>query len=263
MTTSMREKTSQDMISANEIAWNYFSNKGTDKPSRELVARSMPAEEVRGSATIVIERRVLFRECLTRCLKLASDQNVISFASVEDWLKVSEGINASLIVLCTGSRARDADINRDIALLAQINNPLPTILMSDIEDADQIVDALERGARGYIPTSVSMDVAIEAMRLVRAGGVFVPASSLIASRRSAADGSNTARQTGNGMFTVRQSAVVEALRRGKANKIIAYELNMRESTVKVHVRNIMKKLKAKNRTEVAFMASNFLNGNTA
>jgi DNA-binding NarL/FixJ family response regulator len=46
--------------------------------------------------------------------------------------------------------------------------------------------------------------------------------------------------------------VLRALREGKANKIIAYELNMRESTVKVHVRNIMKRLNARNRTEVAF-----------
>jgi DNA-binding NarL/FixJ family response regulator len=56
-------------------------------------------------------------------------------------------------------------------------------------------------------------------------------------------------------FTVRQNAVLQALRQGKANKIIAYELNMRESTVKVHVRNIMRKLKARNRTEVAYLTS--------
>ena len=54
------------------------------------------------------------------------------------------------------------------------------------------------------------------------------------------------------MFTARQIEVVNALRRGKANKIIAYELNLRESTVKVHIRNIMKKMKATNRTEVAY-----------
>ena len=40
--------------------------------------------------------------------------------------------------------------------------------------------------------------------------------------------------------------------------MIAFELKMRESTVKVHVRNIMKKLNAKNRTEVAFMANELL-----
>ena len=60
------------------------------------------------------------------------------------------------------------------------------------------------------------------------------------------------------MFTRRQVAVIDALRKGKANKIIAYELNMCESTVKVHVRNIMKKLNAKNRTEVAYLASGLL-----
>ena len=45
---------------------------------------------------------------------------------------------------------------------------------------------------------------------------------------------------------------MEALQRGKANKIIAYEPKMRESTGKVHVRNIMKKLHATNRMEVAY-----------
>ena len=57
---------------------------------------------------------------------------------------------------------------------------------------------------------------------------------------------------------------MEALRRGKANKIIAYELNLRESTVKVHVRNIMKKVKATNRTEVVFKLNDlFLSGGSA
>lgn len=50
----------------------------------------------------------------------------------------------------------------------------------------------------------------------------------------------------------------EAIQRGKSNKIIAYELGMCESTVKVHVRRIMKKLKAKNRTEVAVKSTKIL-----
>ena len=53
-------------------------------------------------------------------------------------------------------------------------------------------------------------------------------------------------------LTSRQAAVAERLRRGKPNKIVAYELNMCESTVKVHIRNIMKKLQATNRTEAGF-----------
>ena len=49
-------------------------------------------------------------------------------------------------------------------------------------------------------------------------------------------------------------AVIRALQQGKSNKVIAYELNMCESTVKVHVRNLMKKMKAKNRTDLAMRA---------
>ncbi len=48
---------------------------------------------------------------------------------------------------------------------------------------------------------------------------------------------------------------------GKANKIIAYELKMRESTVKVHLRSIMRKLKATNRTEVAYITNQLVAGN--
>ena len=48
--------------------------------------------------------------------------------------------------------------------------------------------------------------------------------------------------------------VVHAIQKGKSNKIIAYDLCICESTVKVHVRNIMTKLKAKNRTDVAMRA---------
>jgi DNA-binding NarL/FixJ family response regulator len=82
---------------------------------------------------------------------------------------------------------------------------------------------------------------------------------LIASQKSQVETDNDNPKAAS-MFTTRQLAVIAALRKGKANKIIAYELNMRESTVKVHVRNIMKKLKARNRTEVAYLANTMLSG---
>ena len=54
-------------------------------------------------------------------------------------------------------------------------------------------------------------------------------------------------------FTPREIEVLHRLRQGLQNKIIAYELGISESTVKVHLRNVMKKLHASNRTQVAFM----------
>jgi len=251
----MRGNGRSETSSVHEIAWSHGS-KGLAQRSEPLAGiqtkQGLIVPDPAAGSVVIIENRALFRECFTRCMKQASGQDVISFSSVESWLEAADEISASLVILCIAGKASDVDARREISLLAQSNNRTPTIILSDVEDPDQIVAALERGARGYIPTSVSLEIAMEAMHLVRAGGVFVPASSLIAARRSN-DSAMTSASNGNGMFTARQVAVIEALRRGKANKVIAHELAMRESTVKVHVRNIMKKLKARNRTEVAFL----------
>ena len=56
------------------------------------------------------------------------------------------------------------------------------------------------------------------------------------------------------VLTGREISVVRAIQQGKSNKVIAYELNMCLSTVKVHVRNVMRKMDARNRTDVAMKA---------
>jgi DNA-binding NarL/FixJ family response regulator len=204
---------------------------------------------------VLIEPRALVRECVARCIGAVPGHFVTSFSSVESWLEVRERTQASLVVLCLPGPL--ADEQGGFEQLARAAEALPTVVMSDAEDLNSVLDAINRGARGFIPTSLPMEVVIEALRLVRAGGVFVPASSLIPALRTR-DTRTSAGGERNTIFTVRQAAVVDALRRGKANKTIAHELNMRESTVKVHVRNIMKKLSAKNRTEVALMTSRLM-----
>lgn len=207
----------------------------------------------------IINRQLLSSECLARAICGSSDLQVLSFSTLDDWLH--RQVPVSLLVLCQ-TRLTQAEAMKEIDRLADLSAQsikCPAVILSDNEDPDLIVRMLGRNIRGYIPTSLPIDIAIQAMELARAGGVYVPASSLIAAHRVQEDPS-AAIHKANGLFTARQAAVVEALRRGKANKIIAYELNMRESTVKVHVRNIMKKLHATNRTEVAYLASRLLNG---
>jgi DNA-binding NarL/FixJ family response regulator len=59
-------------------------------------------------------------------------------------------------------------------------------------------------------------------------------------------------------LTPRELSVIDLLREGKPNKLIAARLEMQESTVKVHVRSILKKLNATNRTHAAFVANRLL-----
>jgi DNA-binding NarL/FixJ family response regulator len=146
---------------------------------------------------------------------------------------------------------------QDTMALEKSGVSLPVVVMSDMDALPKVLVALKAGVRGYIPTSTPLPIAMEAMRLVSAGGTYIPAECVLAASTTAI-WQPTSHISNQNPFTTRQLQVVEALRRGKANKLIAYELNMCESTVKVHVRQIMKKLNARNRTEAAFKASQLL-----
>jgi DNA-binding NarL/FixJ family response regulator len=222
----------------------------------EQVAHSHP--DLPGQAQIIIiEKRALLSDCLVGSLR-AFGRRVLPFPDIGSWLAVAEFSPVSLVVLCLESTIARAEAHRSASLLLGCPVRHPVVILADAEEPIQIVDALEQGVRGYISTNMPLQVVIEAMQLVQLGGQFVPASSFMAAARSG-DRDGSSNTTSNGFFTVRQAAIVEALRRGKANKVIAYELNMRESTVKVHIRKIMKKLNAKNRTEVAFLANSAMN----
>jgi DNA-binding NarL/FixJ family response regulator len=134
------------------------------------------------------------------------------------------------------------------------------VVVSDADNPDAMMEALSAGVRGYVPTTnTSLQVVIEVMHLVRAGGIFAPVTLSLTQQASARPPAPT--QTPANCFTPRQAAVLEHLKRGSANKVIAHELSMSEGTVKVHVRNIMKKLRATNRTQAVTRAYNLAAGN--
>jgi DNA-binding NarL/FixJ family response regulator len=135
-----------------------------------------------------------------------------------------------------------------------------TVVLADREDVAEVNRALAHGVRGYIPTSVECGVAVAALRLISAGGTFVPPDALRATTAKPDDqpeGERQRRSDGPDL-TPRELSVIDLLREGKPNKLIGRELEMQESTVKVHVRNILKKLKARNRTHAALVANRLL-----
>lgn len=204
-------------------------------------------------AIVLIEPRTLIRDCLSKCLATSGGgESVEAFAFASDWVKAQAHRPVAPLVLLSTADRDSAEIEQEIAVLSNAEPLASIVLLSDDTDSEHVLGALDKGARGYISTSMSFDVAMKAIQLVRAGGTFIPVECLRASKTPVSLAPTRSNVEPPGPFTTRQLAVIEALRQGKANKIIAFELNMRESTVKVHVRNIMKKLQAKNRTEVAF-----------
>ncbi len=202
---------------------------------------------------VLIDRRKLERECFVRGIEAAHGAvTIAAYGSVSEW-KASDMSRPPVAVLLSigGRRVSEPAVAEEIRNLVGQADDIPVIVLAESEELSEMIAAVDNGARGYIPGSVSADVVIEAARLTSAGGVFLPASSILALRDTVVQ--KVERKTGvEEYFTSRQAAVADALRRGKANKTIAYELNMCESTVKVHIRTIMKKLRATNRTQAAY-----------
>jgi DNA-binding NarL/FixJ family response regulator len=223
--------------------------------------RSLQTAQAEKTSTIIIEHRLLVRQCLIKLIEgVVGEGCVQAFASVADWL-ASELVDLSnLLFLISTADHPESEIASDITSLGQICPNCRIVLLSDEEDLGRILWALRQGVHGYIPTSLSLDVAVEVLHLVRAGGTFVPASSILSTRTPDVgidiDIPTLAPLRIDVGLTARQTAVLDALRQGKPNKMIANELNLCESTVKIHVRNIMKKMHAKNRTEIAFRVNN-------
>ncbi|MER8423367.1 response regulator transcription factor [Mesorhizobium sp. M1403] len=238
-----------DMDSTTAGRHNYASANRSRIPSSGT--QSVHGQAGRGYL-LILDGRALDRECLASALAEHDlGMEIAAMGSIDEWrAKRGSAPPFSVILFNLGGRkVTDHGIADEIRHISSEFKSVPVVILADTEDLAHILTALECGARGYIPTSVGIDVCVEAINLAAAGGIFVPASSVLCMRHLI-DSRDT--QPLTGMFTLRQAEVAQALRRGKANKIIAYELNLRESTVKVHIRNIMKKLKATNRTEVAF-----------
>lgn len=220
--------------------------------------KARPSHKPRGLDRLdVVDARNLARECFVRTLSMSHPRLAIrGYRSAAEWIETSGQEPRPLAVLYNVGSGLPSEpaFATELGRLVAAAAPTPVIVIGETEDLQEMIAALDAGAGGYIPASIGIDVVVEATRLTAAGGMFLPVASILAVRDRIAPRAD-ARPGGDERFTARQAAVANALWRGKSNKVIAYELAMSESTVKVHIRNIMKKLQATNRTEAAFKLS--------
>lgn len=149
----------------------------------------------------------------------------------------------------------------------ELKPELPVIILSGHDDSGVMREALANGVRGYILKSCAPAVMISAVRLVLAGGVYVPPAMLgvAASSRpepmageatvAAETAAQPSLQTLQSLLTERQIDVLQLLWRGEPNKTISRQLGISEGTVKVHLAAIFRALNARNRTEAVMMTA--------
>lgn len=153
---------------------------------------------------------------------------------------------------------------------------LPVIVLSGDDHTDVMRSALDSGVLGFIPKAYSPEIMISAVRLVLAGGVYVPPMMLSALAPGVVVGAARpqpwpATQPVHGedtelaaeartlahlrnVLTERQVEVLRLLSQGKPNKLIGRSLGISEGTVKIHLAAIFRALNVRNRTEAVLAA---------
>ena len=201
---------------------------------------------------IYIDDKPLTRDSIASCLSHGlAERRILALADIAEAPAVLPDEERVAIVLINigGAGIHDAAVSH---ILDQVQGALPGVPFAFVAESDAcqaIVAALQAGARGYLPTSLPSAVVAEAVRLICAGGTYAPLRSLLAAHRAPSENPTLTAPCPSDL-SARQSQILRCLRRGLANKLIAFELGMSEGTVKVHVRKLMRKVQAQNRTQL-------------
>lgn len=141
-----------------------------------------------------------------------------------------------------------------IRRFAESHPRLPLIILSGAEAQHHIQQVLAAGASGFIPKCSTPAVMLSAIRLVLAGGTYVPPQALASAPALRSRPASGARESAKTQLTERQLQVLCLLAQGKPNKTICRELEIEEGTVKAHIATIFRVLDVTNRTEAANVA---------
>lgn len=209
---------------------------------------------------LIADDHTLFRRGLALLLRTQYDAvTVVEAADVEQALMALEGTPKPDLVLCDLAMPGMARL-AGLRSLVQRLPDTPIMMLSAYADRDDIVRSIEAGARGYILKSASDESLKSAIALVLAGETYLPGGVFLDEHRrwigdKIAPGTQIPAGSPLNELTPRQRDVLTLMMGGLSNKSIARHLGLLESTVKAHVKTILDKLSASNRTQAAILAA--------
>lgn len=189
---------------------------------------------------LITDDHALFREGMRHVLtQLGDDVTLIEAGDCAQALTLVETHpDITLVLLDLHMPGRNGFAA--LETLTHQHSALPIVVLSGSDDRSDMRRALDGGAMGFIPKSATAAVMLSALKLVLAGGVYVPPEMIHAGGDGAAAG-----------LTPRQLDVLARVIEGKPNKVIAEELDLTEATVKAHITAVFKALSVTNRTQAA------------
>lgn len=209
---------------------------------------------------LVIDDHPLVQEGVSAALEsLADDVTVMAARDAEQGLALAaENPDLDLVLLDLALPGMSG-----FNLIGKLHERLPSlpvVVLSALEEPENVRHAINAGAMGFVPKSAATRVLIEVLQQVLEGNVTVPlalqsSGPPISHALPGATGETaTATEPDVALLTLRQLEVLSRVCQGKTNKQIATELGLSEKTVKAHVTAIFKVLGVVNRTQAVLVA---------
>ena len=206
-----------------------------------------------GVETLLVEPNGLFREGLKRILAETAYRPAMSGASFDEVQPLLEAGNGTPLLIVDAVQDFVATCEQ-VRTFKERRPSIRVVMLVDQYDLEQMLAAIEAGVAAYLVKSTSHEALVKTLDLVMLGETIFPVTVFTQLRETA-----TAPNPGNARgLTERETAILECLTEGASNKVIARKLDIAEATVKVHVKTILRKLQAKNRTQAAMWASTHL-----
>jgi two-component system, NarL family, nitrate/nitrite response regulator NarL len=198
---------------------------------------------------LLVDDHPLFRQGLRSLLeRMDSGMRIHEAENCEAALAWGERDRAGLDLILLDLALPGMNGIDGIALFRERFATTPVVMVSASFDAQHVRQAIARGAQGFIPKSTPPDVLMSALKLIFAGGVYVPPSAM------QDDAPARERRATMPSLTAAQSRVLALMARGHSNKAIGQELEISDNTVRAHVSAILRALEATNRTEAVSIA---------
>jgi DNA-binding NarL/FixJ family response regulator len=208
---------------------------------------------------LLVDDHVLIREAMRGVLReIDPSATILEAATAGQANDLIEG-NHDISLVLLDLRLPDRDGLEMLTALRASRPSMAVVMLSGITDRDTVNQALTAGAQGFISKTATREVLLGALRLIMAGGIYIPPEILgdaaQGPRPSASD--KPAPKPSELGLTGRQLDVLALMMLGKSNKQICRHLDLAEPTVKNHVSSILKALNVNNRTEAVLAVKAF------
>jgi len=192
---------------------------------------------------LIVDDHIVVRLGLRTLIQSQTDMEVAGdVGNSQEALRAAESLRPDVIVM--DLRMPDCGGVEAAKRIRSILPAMRVLFLSSFCSEEEVYQALQAGARGYILKDAASEDLLAAVRRVHAGGTWIPPglAALYADRVQ------------RPALTQREKEILHCVFRGLTNKEIAYELSVAENTVKNHINNLMCKLDAKDRTHATHLA---------